>query len=75
MDQVESPDIVDDFELPQDEAVEIKDKHGNKQKLRRRISQYKVSYFYLFLYFSKCCYFIWSFLLQIQIYLCANRFA
>lgn len=49
MDQVESPDIVDDFELPQDEAVEIKDKHGNKQKLRRRISQYKVSYFYLFL--------------------------
>lgn len=42
VDQVESPDIVDDFELPQDEAVEIKDKHGNKQKLRRRISQYKI---------------------------------
>ncbi|KAI5661584.1 hypothetical protein M9H77_20907 [Catharanthus roseus] len=40
--QVDSPEIIDDFELGQDEAVEIKDKEVNKQKLRRRIMQYKV---------------------------------
>lgn len=42
VDQVESPEIVDDFELGQDEAVDIKDKEVNKQKLRRRIDQCKV---------------------------------
>ncbi|KAH9625551.1 hypothetical protein KSS87_023448 [Heliosperma pusillum] len=38
---VDSPEIVDDFELGLDEAVDIKDKDVNKQKLRRRINQYK----------------------------------
>ncbi|KAL5562861.1 hypothetical protein UlMin_032608 [Ulmus minor] len=42
VDPVESPEIVDDFELGQDEAVDIKDKEANKQKLRRRIDQYKI---------------------------------
>lgn len=45
VDPVESPDIVDDFELGQDEAVDIKDNHVNQQKLRRRIDQYKVHLF------------------------------
>lgn len=42
VDQVDSPEIIDDFELGQDEAVDIKDKEVNKQKLSRRIAQYKV---------------------------------
>ncbi|KAL0365026.1 UNVERIFIED_CONTAM: Ubiquitin-like domain-containing CTD phosphatase [Sesamum angustifolium] len=42
VDPVESPEIVDDFELGQDEVVDIKDKDVNKQKLRRRIEQYKI---------------------------------
>ncbi|WCJ18405.1 Ubiquitin-like domain-containing CTD phosphatase [Euphorbia peplus] len=42
VDQLDSPEIVDDFELGQDEAVDIKDKDVNKQKLRRRIDQYKI---------------------------------
>ncbi|XP_050212176.1 ubiquitin-like domain-containing CTD phosphatase [Mercurialis annua] len=42
VDQVDSPEIVDDFELGQDEAVDIKDKEVNKQKLRRRADQYKI---------------------------------
>lgn len=41
---MESPEIIDDFELGQDEVVDIKDKEVNKQKLKRRIEQYKVSY-------------------------------
>lgn len=44
VDQAESPEIIDDFELGQDEVVDIKDKEVNKQKLRRRIDQYKVSH-------------------------------
>lgn len=44
VDQVESPEIVDDFELDQDEATEIKDKEVNKQKLRRRIGQHKACF-------------------------------
>ncbi|XP_004305527.1 PREDICTED: ubiquitin-like domain-containing CTD phosphatase-like [Fragaria vesca subsp. vesca] len=36
VDPVDSPDIVDDFELGQDEAVDIKDNHLNNQKLRRQ---------------------------------------
>lgn len=42
IDPIDSPEIVDDFELGQDEAVDIKDKEVNKQKLRRRIDQYKI---------------------------------
>ena len=42
VDQVDSPEIVDDFELGQDEVVDIKDKDVNKMKLKRRVSQYKV---------------------------------
>lgn len=42
LDPVESPEIIDDFEFGQEEAVEIKDKEVNKQKLRRRFDQYKV---------------------------------
>ncbi|XP_038877891.1 ubiquitin-like domain-containing CTD phosphatase [Benincasa hispida] len=42
VDQVDSPEIIDDFELGKDEVIDIKDKDVNKQKLRRRISQYKI---------------------------------
>ncbi|PSS02887.1 Ubiquitin-like domain-containing CTD phosphatase [Actinidia chinensis var. chinensis] len=42
VDQVDSPEVVDDFELGQDEVVDIKDNAANKQKLRRRINQYKI---------------------------------
>lgn len=47
LDQVDAPEIMDDFELGQEEAVDIKDKDVNKQKLRRRIEQYKVTGFLL----------------------------
>ncbi|KAF9684994.1 hypothetical protein SADUNF_Sadunf03G0008000 [Salix dunnii] len=39
--QMDSPEIVDDFEIGQDEAVDIEDVEVNKQKLRRRIDQYE----------------------------------
>jgi len=63
---VDAPEIIDDFELGHDEAVDIKDKEVNKQKLRRRIDQYKVrrllqrydsiSYlFFLLITFSPFC--------------------
>ncbi|KAI9176705.1 hypothetical protein LWI28_006228 [Acer negundo] len=42
VDPVESPEIIDDFELGQEESVDIKDKEVNKQKLRRRANQYKI---------------------------------
>ncbi|KAL3729515.1 hypothetical protein ACJRO7_026614 [Eucalyptus globulus] len=42
VDEVDSPEIVDDFELGQDDVVDIKDKDVNKRKLRRRIDQYKI---------------------------------
>lgn len=42
VDPVDAPEVIDDFELGQDEAVDIKDKEVNKQKLNRRIAQYKV---------------------------------
>lgn len=42
VDEVDSPDVVDDFELGQDEVVEIKDNDANRQKLRRRSAHYKV---------------------------------
>ncbi|KAG5248474.1 ubiquitin domain-containing CTD phosphatase [Salix suchowensis] len=40
--QMDSPEIVDDFEHGQDEAVDIEDVEVNKQKLRRRIDQYEI---------------------------------
>ncbi|XP_075520685.1 ubiquitin-like domain-containing CTD phosphatase [Primulina tabacum] len=42
VDPVETPEIIDDFELGQDESVDIKDKEVNKQKLRRRIEQFRI---------------------------------
>lgn len=42
IDQEDSPEIIDDFELGHNEVIDIKDKDVNKQKLRRRISHYKV---------------------------------
>ncbi|KAJ4965982.1 hypothetical protein NE237_017831 [Protea cynaroides] len=42
VDPVDAPEIIDDFELGEKEAVDIKDKEVNKQKLRRRIDQYKI---------------------------------
>ncbi|CAJ2677226.1 unnamed protein product [Trifolium pratense] len=42
VDPVESPEILDDFELPQEEAVDIKDMQVNKLKLSRRINHFKV---------------------------------
>ena len=59
MEQGDSPEVIDDFELGNEEVVEvqIKDKDVNKQKLRRRIDQYKVSYLFLFpsSYNKSCC--------------------
>ncbi|XP_062177329.1 ubiquitin-like domain-containing CTD phosphatase [Alnus glutinosa] len=44
VEEMDSSEVVDDFELGNDEAVNIhiKDKEVNKQKLRRRINQYKI---------------------------------
>ncbi|KAK7318755.1 hypothetical protein RJT34_03462 [Clitoria ternatea] len=42
VDPVDAPEIVDDFELPREEAVDIKDMQVNQQKLTRRINQFKV---------------------------------
>ncbi|KAF3772446.1 Ubiquitin-like domain-containing CTD phosphatase [Nymphaea thermarum] len=41
VDQVDGPEIIDDFELVQEDVTDIKDKDVNQQKLKRRISQYK----------------------------------
>lgn len=68
VDQVDSPEIIDDFELGQDEAVDIKDKEVNKQKLRRRIDQYKVilnSHLLLF----EFSHFNWTFLFPTRLLL------
>lgn len=56
------------FEIAQDEAVAIKDKYANKQKLmRRRVDQYKVSSFsFTLLIADKCALFLCIF-----VYLCA----
>ncbi|CAL5329753.1 unnamed protein product [Camellia sinensis] len=43
VDEVDSSEIIDDFELGHDEVVDIKDNEANKQKLRRRIDQYKIA--------------------------------
>ncbi|EPS69935.1 hypothetical protein M569_04827 [Genlisea aurea] len=42
VDPVDSPEILDDFEIVEEEELDIKDKEINKQKLRRRVDQYKV---------------------------------
>ncbi|KAG5000034.1 hypothetical protein AAZX31_08G123900 [Glycine max] len=42
VDPVESPEILDDLELPKDEAVDIKDMEVNKLKLNRRIHHFKI---------------------------------
>ncbi|KAE8009027.1 hypothetical protein FH972_005485 [Carpinus fangiana] len=44
VEETDSPEVIDDFELGNDEAVSIhiKDKEVNKKKLRRRIDQYKI---------------------------------
>ncbi|XP_057419669.1 ubiquitin-like domain-containing CTD phosphatase [Lotus japonicus] len=42
VDPVEAPEIIDDLELPQEEAIDIKDMEVNKHKLTRRINQFKV---------------------------------
>uniref|UniRef100_A0A7N0TYQ4 protein-serine/threonine phosphatase n=1 Tax=Kalanchoe fedtschenkoi TaxID=63787 RepID=A0A7N0TYQ4_KALFE len=43
IDQADAPEIIDDFEIGQDELVDVKDKDVNKQKLRRRAQQYKIN--------------------------------
>ncbi|KAL7235783.1 hypothetical protein ACSBR1_019133 [Camellia fascicularis] len=43
VDEVDSSEIIDDFELGHDEVVDIKDNEANRQKLRRRIDQYKIA--------------------------------
>ncbi|KAL2477563.1 Ubiquitin-like domain-containing CTD phosphatase [Forsythia ovata] len=42
VDQVDSPEIIDDFELRRYEVLDIIYNEANKQKLRRRIEQYNV---------------------------------
>ncbi|KAK7247292.1 hypothetical protein RIF29_42173 [Crotalaria pallida] len=42
VDPVESPEIVDDFEIGEEEALDIKDMEVNKRKLAKRINQFKV---------------------------------
>lgn len=43
LDPVDAPEVVDDFELGDEDTVDIKDREVNKQKLRRRIDQFKVT--------------------------------
>ncbi|GMP39320.1 hypothetical protein CsSME_00010195 [Camellia sinensis var. sinensis] len=43
VDEVDSSEIIDDFDLGHDEVVDIKDNEANRQKLRRRIDQYKIA--------------------------------
>lgn len=42
MDQEDDPEILNDYEIGQNEVTAIKDKDVYKQKLKRRASQYKV---------------------------------
>lgn len=52
VDPVDAPEVLDDFELGDEETIDIKDREVNKQKLRRRIEQFKVtllSYLYSFI--------------------------
>lgn len=41
---VDAPEVLDDFELGQEDTVDIMDREVNKQKLKRRIEQFKVIY-------------------------------
>ncbi|KAL3699867.1 hypothetical protein R1sor_017889 [Riccia sorocarpa] len=43
VDPVSAPEIVDDFELQDEDTVEIKDAEVNKAKLRRRVDQFKLN--------------------------------
>lgn len=66
MDPVDSPEILDDFELPQQEAVDIKDMQVNQLKLTRRINHFKVvataiiqfqfHFFRCLFIYLQCCY-------------------
>jgi len=40
---VDAPEVLDDFELGQEDTVDIMDREVNKQKLKRRIEQFKVT--------------------------------
>ncbi|XP_057431335.1 ubiquitin-like domain-containing CTD phosphatase isoform X2 [Lotus japonicus] len=42
VDPVEAPEIIDDLELPQEEAIDIKDMEVNKHKLIKRNNQFKL---------------------------------
>jgi ubiquitin-like domain-containing CTD phosphatase 1 len=44
VDPVDAPEVLDDFELGDEETIDIKDREVNKQKLRRRIEQFKVTH-------------------------------
>ena len=45
---VDAPEILDDFEFEEADNLDIQDREVNKQKLRRRIEQYKVDVRLLF---------------------------
>ena len=45
---VDAPEILDDFEFEEVDNLDIQDREVNKQKLRRRIEQYKVDVRLLF---------------------------
>ncbi|KAJ7561462.1 hypothetical protein O6H91_03G029400 [Diphasiastrum complanatum] len=42
VDPVDAPEVLDDLQLEDEETSAIKDREVNKQKLRRRVKQYKV---------------------------------
>ena len=59
VDPVDTPEILDDFELPQEEAIDTKDMQVNKLKLSRRINNFKVStikFHYLCIFISMFVY-------------------
>eukprot|EP00897_Mesotaenium_endlicherianum_P000949 jgi/Mesen1/10855/ME000093S10373 len=43
VDPVNAPEVVDDFEMGEEETVEIKDREENQQKLRRRAANFQVA--------------------------------
>ena len=45
---VDAPEILDDFEFEEVDNLDIQDREVNKQKLRRRVEQYKVDVRLLF---------------------------
>lgn len=55
VDPVDAPEVLDDFELGDEETIDIKDREVNKQKLRRRIEQFKVTLLpYLYSFICSC---------------------